>query len=340
MKINRLAIIANAQKTGEKGGAERFFALLAEAFRTYVDRVDLVPVDCSEATFEDILKGYLACYDLDLSEYDGVVSTKAPTFAVRHENHVCYLVHTVRVFYDRFDEISADPANAGKRGLLLRMDRELLSPPHIKKLYTIGHEVSERSKKYTGVESEVLHPGITREGFRCDSYGDYLFMPGRLHRWKRVDLVIRAMKYVRSPIRLKIAGKGEQEAELRELAGNDERIAFLGFVSDEEMTELYANALAVAFTPIDEDYGYILHEAFKSEKAVITCTDSGEPARFIRQGKNGYAVEPKPRKIAEKIDLIWENREHTIEMGRCGKADIENITWDRVVRELLRELEA
>ena len=49
-----------------------------------------------------MLASYKRCYDLDLRQYDLVISTKAPTYVVRHPRHISYLVHTLRVFYDRF----------------------------------------------------------------------------------------------------------------------------------------------------------------------------------------------------------------------------------------------
>jgi len=36
-----------------------------------------------------VLRSYLDCYDLDLSAYDLVISTKNPTLMVQHPNHVC-----------------------------------------------------------------------------------------------------------------------------------------------------------------------------------------------------------------------------------------------------------
>ena len=33
-----------------------------------------------------------------------MISTKTPTFVVQHRNHVCWLLHQIRVFYDRFDD--------------------------------------------------------------------------------------------------------------------------------------------------------------------------------------------------------------------------------------------
>lgn len=337
-KINKLAIICNTQTSGEKGGAEIFYTNLTDYFKRYVTCVDLIEVPCSENTFEDILRGYLSFYDLDLNDYDGVVSSKAPTYGVRHRNHVCYLMHTIRVYYDMFDEIKKDRSNYDKRKLIQRMDKEFLSQPMTKKLFSIGHEVSNRLYKHIGINSEPLHPGITSEGFYCESF-DYIFMPGRLHKWKRVDLVIEAMKFVKSPVKLKIAGTGEHMNIFKDMVKEDSRIEFLGFVKDDYMRKLYANALVVTFTPVNEDYGYILHEAFKSFKPVITCVDSGEPTQFIKHGENGYIAQPNPRDIAKYIDLIYENKEKARLMGENGYKTIENINWDNVAMTLLKALE-
>ncbi|WP_019851342.1 glycosyltransferase family 4 protein [Desulfitobacterium sp. PCE1] len=337
-KIRTLAFISNAQMTGERGGAEIFNERMLEALKNHVPYVKHFPVPCSEETFEDILKGYLTCYDLDLREFDGVVSTKAPTFAVQHPNHVSYLIHTIRVFYDMFDEIKCDLSNYDKRKLIQHMDTELLRYPRVKKIFSIGHEVKNRLETYNGLTSEVLHLGMTKEGFYCKDY-DYIFLPGRLHKWKRVDLMVKAMKYVKAPIKLKIAGTGEQMQELIGIAGDDDRIEFLGFVSDEMMKELYSNALVVIFIPIQEDYGFILHEGFTSKKPVITCTDSGEPVRFIRQGENGFIVEPEPREIAKCVDSLYENKERAKQMGQCGFETIADISWDQIAKVLLKALE-
>ena len=247
-------------------------------------------------------------------------------------------MHTVRVFYDMYDEIKDDISNNAKRKLIHRLDKELLSPPHSKKTFSIGYEVSERQQLYTGVASEPLHPGITSEGFYCEDF-DYIYMPGRLHKWKRVDLVIKAMKYVSSPVKLKIVGTGDDLERLKRLAKADNRIEFLGYVDDFEMRKLYANALAVTFVPCREDYGYILHEAFKSKKPVITTTDSGEPARFIDSGINGFLVSPDPEEIAKVIDLLFYDKKLAATMGNNGFESIKNITWDNVVQKLLKTLE-
>jgi glycosyltransferase involved in cell wall biosynthesis len=337
-RIRRLAFVSNAQISGNRGGAEAFNERMVEHLSRYVGTVDHIEVPVSETNMDEILRAYLACYDLDLSGYDGVISTKAPTYAVRHPNHICYLVHTMRVFYDMFDEISAHPGMDGARRLIHRLDSELLRPPRTKGLFSIGGEVNKRLERYNGLTSTVLHPGLPAGRYYGGSF-EYLFMPGRLHKWKRVGLMIEAMRHIKSPVRLKIAGTGDELPALKRQAEGDPRIEFLGFVSDDEMKALYAGALCVVFLPVREDYGLILHEGFASGKPVITCVDSGEPVRFIRQGENGFAVEPDPRRIAEKAELLYGDRALAEKMGKAGAASIAHINWDSIVKVLIGALE-
>src|SRR3977135_2465155 len=103
MRRQKIAVLATASAGGEMGGAERFYVGLRDALRTFGADAQIVPVVSDESNFDAILQSYLRFYDLDLSEFDGVISTKAPGYVVRHHNHVCYLQHTMRVFYDMFD---------------------------------------------------------------------------------------------------------------------------------------------------------------------------------------------------------------------------------------------
>ncbi|MFH7027169.1 MAG: glycosyltransferase family 4 protein [Heteroscytonema crispum UTEX LB 1556] len=336
----KVAIVVPRMISGETGGAERFFTGLVNSLNINA-HAELVEVLIDESTFEAIQESYLRCYDLDLSNYDAVISTKAPTFLVRHPNHICYLVHTIRVFYDMFEKEfgNANQVLKNQRDTIHQLDTGALRAPRTKKVFTIGHEVSNRLLKWNGIESEVLHPALVLDNFKMGNY-EHIFMPGRLHRWKRVDLVIEAMRYVKQPIHLKIVGTGEQEQELRKLAGTDERIEFLGRVSDEELLNLYANALAVPFVPIREDYGYVTLEAFAHEKPVISCQDSGESLHFVKDGINGFVVPPLPKEIAKAIDYFISNPEQARTMGERGKLDISNISWSNISQKLLSVLQS
>jgi glycosyltransferase involved in cell wall biosynthesis len=336
----KIAVLAVSSRSGETGGAERFYQGLTRALNSAGIKADLIEHESDESSFDCIKETYLKFYDLDVSSYDGVISTKAPSYLVRHHNHVCYLVHTMRVFYDMFEREFRSPApeELEQRKFIIALDRAALGAGRIKKIFSIGHEIAERLRVFNGLESEVLHPALLFDNFNDGTFEDYLFLPGRLHRWKRVDLVVRAMAHVKSPVTLKIAGTGEDEANLRSLAGHNPRIEFLGRVTDDELAALYANALAVPFVPEREDYGYVTLEAFKSKKPVITCSDSGEPAHFVRNQVNGFVCEPDPREIAERADFLFHRRDNAAAMGLKGYESIAHISWERIVHELINAL--
>ena len=335
MKIALISPTSPVQ--GRLFGAERLIRGLHDALSKRCE-VDWIEVPVSEATWDGVLESYLGCYDLDLSKYDAVVSTKNPTFMARHPNHICWLIHQIRVFYDRFDDEygHCEPVtlaeHSSRRDLIRKLDT--LGFRGARKVFTIGHEVSRRLKQYNGFESEALHPPLENRGYFCGGQ-DYFFLPGRLHRWKRVDLAIRAFKLTRCRLPLLIAGTGEDESCFKELAKDDPRIKFLGYVSDDEMIELYAHALGVLFVPKDEDFGYVTLEAMMSHKPVVTCLDSGEPTAFVRDKDNGFVAKPEPADVAAAIERLAASPSLAAQLGENGFRNLPYISWDDTAQCLL-----
>jgi glycosyltransferase involved in cell wall biosynthesis len=339
MSAPRLAVLASLPPSGEQGGAERFYVGLRDALSRQGADAEIVSVVSDERNFDAIKRSYLRFYDLDLGRFDGVISTKAPGYVVRHPCHVCYLQHTMRVFYDMFEREFPTPTAdlLRQRELIHRLDTAALRYPRLRRRFVIGQQVRKRLIDTNGLDAEVLYQGSTLSGFHTGAF-DYLFMPGRLHHWKRVDLVIRAMRAVKAPVPLLVAGTGHEEAALMRLAAGDPRIKFLGKVSDAELIELYARALAVAFVPIGEDFGLVTLEAFSSRKPVITCIDSGEPATIVRDAESGFVCAPDPQAIARRIEMLWDDRDLARRMGDAGVASVAHISWDATARRLLEGL--
>lgn len=332
----KVAVLAAGPSSGGFGGAERFYAALVDAFSEIGCQAELVSLPADEYSYEQIVDNYARCRALDLSSFDVVVSTKAPTYAVNHPCHVLYLVHTVRVFDDMFHDAFPDAEGTRyvERADLHALDFEALSG--IKARFAIGREVANRLYRWRGLSAEVLHPPLGINGLRCGPVGDYFFLPGRLHAWKRVDLVIDAVRSSNLPLRLIIAGTGEAEADLKTRARNDPRIEFVGRVSDEELVGLYENALAVPFVPEREDYGYVTLEAFASGKPVVTCRDSGEPIHFVKHGETGLVCEPDEKSLSMALEWLFLNRDKAEQMGLRGKESIAGMSWTAVADQLLQ----
>jgi glycosyltransferase involved in cell wall biosynthesis len=341
----KVAVVTAAMSSGERGGAEAFYAGLLGGLRSLGVDAEQVDVRIDESNFEAVLASYLRCHDLDLRQYDLVISTKAPTYLVRHPRHVSYLVHTLRVFYDRFagEFGEGTPELRRQRALIHAMDKAALHPGRVRRHFTIGHTNYRRlldvDPFWRDVPYEVLHPPATVTGFRPPRPGQYFFLPGRLHRWKRTDLVIRAMQRLDRDIPLKIAGTGEDEGHLRRLAGDDTRIQFLGRVSDEQLVDLFAGALAVPFVPVQEDYGLVMVEAFNSRKPVVTCLDSGEPLHFVKHGVNGLVVEPTTDAVLGALEFLVDRPERAAEMGDNGFQSVAHIRWESIASKLVHSVD-
>ena len=134
----------------------------------------------------------------------------------------------------------------------------------------------------------LYHPPNNAEKFYSSCYGDYILSVGRLDPLKRIDLLIGALRHCSRGICATIAGRGPEMETLQKLAkalGVQDRVKFLGYVDDADLFELYANAFAVYFAPMDEDYGYITLEAFFAQKPVVTCQDAGGVLEFVSDAK-------------------------------------------------------
>jgi glycosyltransferase involved in cell wall biosynthesis len=336
----KIAVVTPRMASREVGGAENLYQGLINALRTAGHQAVLIEVMVDESSFENILEAYCRCFYLNLDDYDLVISTKAPTYMIRHRNHVSYLLHTMRVFYDRFESKSDE--DYLRKKMIQKFDRYGLSSDRIKKHCVIGETVAKRLKDadpfWNDIDFHVIYPAPLHSDFKEPGEGKFVFLPGRLHRWKRVDLVIQAMKHVKG-IKLLVAGEGEDAVRLKQLAKElnvDGKVEFLDRVSDEELLDLYSSALVVLFVPIQEDYGYVTIEAFKSKKPVITCSDSGEPSRIVKDGMNGFVVDPDPMRIAEKISVLQQNPEEAKRLGENGYQSVLDIEWSKVIDNLLK----
>jgi glycosyltransferase involved in cell wall biosynthesis len=340
-------VICAAQIPFERGGAE----LLVESLRDELVRrghqAEIVGLPFKWYPKEEIIKGCLAWRLLDLTESNGrpidlVIGTKFPSYAAWHPNKVVWLVHQYRQVYDlaetEYDDLAQDPEAPRFRATIRRIDRRVLG--EARRLYTIAGNVSERLGRFNGLASVPLYPPPPLAGrYRCDGYGDFVFTVGRLDPLKRVDWLVQAMAFTESPVRCVIAGSGPEHDRLERLAHEldvTSKVDFSGRVSDEALLDLYARCLAVYYAPYDEDYGYVTIEAFKSQKPLLAASDSGGVLEFARDKETGFVLAPNnARQLAARLDELYEDRELARTQGLAGLAQVEPVTWERVVANLL-----
>jgi glycosyltransferase involved in cell wall biosynthesis len=335
-------LVCNAQVPFVSGGAERHADGLVRELLAAGHEAELVRLPFKWYPREEILTSALAWRLLDVSEADGrrvdlVIPMKFPSYLVRHDNKVVWLIHQFRQAYDRLgtegSDFTASPADTRWRELIAHADRAGLG--EARSVFTNAKNTADRLARFNGIAAKPLyHPPPLAGRYRSEPSQGFAFAAGRLDPWKRMDLAIGAA--AAGKFRLVIAGDGSERGRLEALARRTEAdVTFAGRVPDEELLTLYATCGAVLFPPVDEDYGYIALEAFLSKKPVVTCADSGGPLEFVIDGENGRVVAPEADALGAAAADLLANPEKSREFGERGLERVRGISWDRAVRALL-----
>lgn len=331
-----------------KGGHLTIARSTVKALLEYGYEADLVLTP--QNRFGYLFRAYLATHLTDLGE-DGlgrkihqVISFRFPSYAVKHPVHVCWLNHRLREYYDLWDVLYSQLGFKGKikehcrRRMVHTLDAYLLKH-RITKLFAQSETIQKRLKRWGHIQAEVLYPPPPQRHYRTDSYQNLIFSISRLHWLKRLDLLIDAFKYLKNKeLKAVIIGEGPEKENLAlKIKENrlEKRISLLGAADERTVTDHYARCRAVFFAPLREDYGLVTAEAFASRKPVITTLDSGGPAELVKSSESGYVVEPRPEKIAEKMDILAYRESLAETMGESGFQFISGITWEKTVNRLV-----
>ena len=341
-------LICTTQIPFTRGGAESHVEGLRRALIEAGHQAETVSLPFKWYPPSEIMRSAMAWRMLDLSAANGqsidlVVGMKFPAYLVAHPNKVLWILHQHRSAYNlwgtQFDDLSTYPEGPRIREWIKHCDEQFI--PEAKKVFANSRTVADRLKQYNNLESEVLyHPPPLHDRLRAGEQSDYIFYPSRMEPQKRQELLIEAMKYVQSPVKAVFAGRSSDVKHYESLIkqhGVSDRVCVRGFVSDDELIDLYANALGVAYFPFDEDYGYVTLQGMLAAKPVIVPTDGGGATEFVEDGVTGSIARPDPKAIAESIDQLHADRERARRMGEQARDKIAsaNLSWSNVVEKIL-----
>lgn len=344
----RNILICTTQVPFTSGGAESHVEGLRRAFQAGGYQAEVVALPFKWYPPTEIMRGALAWRLLDLTEANGkpvdlVIGMKFPAYLVAHERKVLWVMHQYRAAYNlwgtTFDDLSTYPEGTRVREWIHQCDNRFIH--EAKRVFANSKTVAERLRRYNQIESEPLyHPPPRFEQLHSGEQGDYIFYPSRLEPQKRQELLIEATKFTRTPVQVVLAGNSSNLQHYHSLIkqhGAAERVKLLGFVSEPEMIELYANSLGVCYLPFDEDYGYVTLEGMLSGRPVVVPSDGGGATEFVEHDQDGFIVEPDPRAIAQALDELYLDRERARKMGARGQEKLlaMDLSWQKVVDRLI-----
>jgi glycosyltransferase involved in cell wall biosynthesis len=191
---------------------------------------------------------------------------------------------------------------------------------------------------YNGVDSTRLTPDP------ADRSAEPLFVYlGRLKKYKRVDIVIRAFAELKMPdARMEIAGTGDYRDSLEGLVkslGLTERVRFLGFIPEEQKVHLLRRAWASVLASPKEGWGISNLEAAACGTPVIAANSPGIRESVVN-GETGFLVpQNDPHAMSASMRGLVKSRDLVEVLGVAARRFAETFTWDRAASETLAHLE-
>ena len=99
----KIAIVTPSPVPFNIGGAEKLFiGMLYNFNKISSHQFELIKIPVKDQDFWELMKGYYDFYNLDLSYFDAVITTKYPAWMINHKNHILYMQHTCRGVYDLY----------------------------------------------------------------------------------------------------------------------------------------------------------------------------------------------------------------------------------------------
>ncbi|RSK45346.1 glycosyltransferase family 4 protein [Hymenobacter rigui] len=182
----------------------------------------------------------------------------------------------------------------------------------------------------------------TRERYAAGK--DYLLFVGALQPRKNLVNLLRAFDAFKvvtsSPVKLLVVGRTAWKAgpifDVYQQLRYRQDVHLTGRVTDAELVELYAAALATCYVPYFEGFGIPVIEAQTCHSPVITSNCSSLPEVA---GNAAHLVDPfSVASIAEGLTQVAQSAEYRQQLVEQGQRNVQRFSWDTSARQLWAEV--
>ena len=203
-------------------------------------------------------------------------------------------------------------------------------------------------KRLSGLDARVVPYGATvsaeTESTPKKREKPLLLFCGRLIQRKGIDVLLKAMPQILSQrdVELVITGEGDRKAEWQELSkelGLQDSVRFAGFVSNEELGQLYRECDLYVHPAIYDDkgdtegLGVVLIEALANRKPVVASRVGGIVDVILHEETGLLVPEKDPKALSEAVVRVLNHPSLAAELGKRGHQHAKELfDWNRCAR--------
>jgi len=212
------------------------------------------------------------------------------------------------------------------RGDILRLMPEI-APEKV----VVVHEAADQkqtgeSERGRGVLSRL--PIVNRR---------FILFVGTLEPRKNLSTLLRALARLPDDVCLVVVGalgwRDEAPGDVARELGVADRVAFAGWVSDDDLDVLYRQARLLVMPSLSEGFGLPVLEAM-SRGTPVVCSGAGSLPEIVADAALLHAP-MDDAELAQHIQALWTDDLLHAEYARRGLARAEQFSWARAARETL-----
>jgi len=171
-----------------------------------------------------------------------------------------------------------------------------------------------------------VKPNFVTDGGIGKGDGNYALFVGRLSPEKGIDVLLSAWQQIGMKLKLKIAGTGPLEQDVRACAAVTPAIEYLGHTSLDRTYELMGSAMALAFpSKWYETFGRTVAEAFAKGTPVIG-SNIGTMKTMISHQETGLHFDPfRPESLVEQVQWMLAHTDEWLRMRERARRSYEQL---------------
>jgi D-inositol-3-phosphate glycosyltransferase len=199
-----------------------------------------------------------------------------------------------------------------------------------------------------GINLDLFRPvnrDVARKRFGLLGHNVILFV-GRIEPIKGIDLLLKAITYLRDKLRLKLLIVGgdvdsqEEMGRLQMLSQDlqlQDLVTFTGLVKQEQLRYFYSAADVCVIPSHSESFGLVALESLACGTPVV-ANQVGGMEDIIQQGETGYVVKSNdPCRLADKIFLLLSRPSGQGESTKSLRMSVTRFSWSRIAGMVTEE---